>query len=426
MPAEAPASAAASEALAAVTTRAADLSCSEQVFQQLQQQQPGLLLHSYGSSLSRAVDLLATLQPHRLVQVELNLSNANTNSTALSAALARLSNLQRLSLFSMEAVNLWSALPTLGQLSQLTAVGIYGAWPMDSPEDVWPGVVLEQPVSVALQQLLCQPLPLQALVLDCWHSCPLPVFNMLNLIKLAKLDISTCQLPWESVLPAQLQNLAFLCKGGPDSLAPVTRLQLKQLRHLILHVDFEQRQPLLQLAQLPALQHLELVYSDAATAAAAAPAWALLPQLRDLVVDCPPASDMLAEHGMAQVVQWEQEWGAIVTAAAAISTITTLKLHACDICDDHDEILETSFDELASRVSVVAVCASLSRLPSLQHLSVHCGYGLGLARDDVSAFKCKFTVHTALTHLEIWGAEDACEHRVTVSTAAATALACSL
>lgn len=125
---------------------------------------------------------------------------------------------------------------------------------------------------------------------------------------------------------------------------------------------------------------------------------------------------------MSDVVQREQQCAAIVAGAAASSTITKLRLNACSMGYDEDEHLKTSFNELASRVSVVAVCASIARLPSLQHLSINCGYGLGIAQEGVLAL----TAHTALTRLEIWGAEGECETRVTVGTAAATALACAL
>jgi hypothetical protein len=74
-------------------------------------------------------------------------------------------------------------------------------------------------------------------------------------------------------------------------MAPLTRLEPKQLQHLSLEVDFDQPHLLLQLAQLPALTHLALQYNDhdngdsGAAAAATASAWPLLPQLRELVVD---------------------------------------------------------------------------------------------------------------------------------------------
>jgi hypothetical protein len=90
------------------------------------------------------------------------------------------------------------------------------------------------------------------------------------------------------VLPAYLQQLAIQ-SADAVSLAPVTRLQPKQLRYFEVQVDFIQQQLLLQLTQLPALQHLKLVYNcqgrAGEAAAADASSWALLPQLRDLVID---------------------------------------------------------------------------------------------------------------------------------------------
>jgi hypothetical protein len=417
------------------------MSCNEGTIQQ-QQQQQGLRLHSYSNSLSKAVGLLATLQPHSLVHVELDLEFANTDRTALSAALARLSNLQHLCMREMRDASLWRSLPTLAQLRWLTALELGGYWPRCVWDHHHPAA-LKDPASVALQQLLSQPLPLRWLVLECANGRYLPVLEMLHLTNLTKLGTSSCWMPWESVLPAQLQQLAFISRDYAESLEPVTRQQLQQLQHLRLHVDFAQQQPLLQLAQLPALQHLELVYdsnnkggeSAIPAAAATESAWALLPQLRALVIQASYTYARVPES-MAKVVQREEEWAAIVAGAAASSTIVKLELHAlsighclCSDCcspplsDDDEDVFETPLHELVARVSTVDVCASLARLPSLQHLSIQCGYGLGLGCDDALAL----TVLTALTCLKVFGPQIGRGYgQVTVSTAAATALACNL
>jgi hypothetical protein len=104
-------------------------------------------------------------------------------------------------------------------------------------------------------------------------------------------------------------------------MAPVTRQQLKQLRHLRLKVNFTHQQRLLQLAQLPALHRLELEYSFAAAAAAAtAPAWGLLPQLQSLVVvPFDPARD-------GAYYPTEQQLAAIRAGAAAATRLTRLVL----------------------------------------------------------------------------------------------------
>jgi hypothetical protein len=80
---------------------------------------------------------------------------AITDSSALSLALARLSNLQQLQLGglyyrcdSMSDTSLGPALTALVQLPQLTLLECMGTW---------------QPMPPALQQLLAQPLPLRRL-----------------------------------------------------------------------------------------------------------------------------------------------------------------------------------------------------------------------------------------------------------------------
>jgi hypothetical protein len=80
-------------------------------------------------------------------------------------------------------------------------------------------------------------------------------------------------------------------------LAPLVSQQLKQLKDIYLNVNYAEQQQLLQLAELPALQHLSLSYWQGAgevrAAAATATAWAALPQLLVLHVDVEePATDL--------------------------------------------------------------------------------------------------------------------------------------
>jgi hypothetical protein len=173
---------------------------------------------------------------------------------------------------------------------------------------------LPQQAAAALQQLLAQQLPLQRLH---FLGFDLPVLDMSRLNKLTDLDTYYCQLPAASVLPAQLQQLRCYSISNADSLAPVTRLQLKQLQHLEIRVESIARQQQLQLAQLPALQHLELLYHcplqiAVAVTAGTASAWPLLPQLRNLHIESCSA---------------EQERATVLAGLSAATSLTQLNLH---------------------------------------------------------------------------------------------------
>jgi hypothetical protein len=221
-------------------------------------------------------------------------------------------------LLDVRDASICGGLTALAQLRQLTFLELSGDW----QEAGLAGRQLEalgqfrhsQPAAV--QQLLEQPLPLRELTL--WHgSCRLPVLDMALLTKLTKLDVCQCALAEASVVPAQLQRLTLATWDDDRSLAPVTRLQLQQLEHLRLRVEFMPQQPLLQLAQLPALQHLALEYSSATEAAAAtASAWPLLPQLRELVI----------HHGTTNHLPYRVGWAAIMAGIAAATNVTSLKL----------------------------------------------------------------------------------------------------
>jgi hypothetical protein len=166
------------------------------------------------------------------------------------------------------------------------------------------------------------------------------------LTQLTELDVLCCLLPAASKLPAQLQRLRLNAQfDDTNSLAPVTRLQLKQLQHLTLRNGFTQPQQLLQLAQLPTLQHLHLWYGDDATVAAAtASAWPLLPQLCELEIG--------------EFCSSEHERAAILAGLSAATSLTKLKL----------DVSVGYFWPLPA-VSV-AVCASLTRLARLKDLSI--------------------------------------------------------
>jgi hypothetical protein len=276
--------------------------------------------------------------------------------------------------------------------------------------------MLASPVSLALQQLLEQPLPLRSLRLPDYASFRLPVLNMALLTKLSELDTGMWELEDASVLPAQLQHVRFYSWVGADSMAPLTRLQLQQLQRLSVRVDFEQPQLLLQLVRLPALTHLALQYDDfceGGAAAATASAWPLLPQLRQLEIDqhTPPS---------------QPRWEAMLAGAAAATGLTKLTLDARMMSDELQAELNAAvesgngFD--GKWASEVAACASLTKLTCLQDLTIGgsgyvCGETLDVNLSHGNALA--LTALTRLTRLVLAGVEHG------VGTAVATALACT-
>jgi hypothetical protein len=350
---------------------------SNQVASQMQQQQQqqGLHLRSFSSNVPKVVDMVAVLPPDSLSCLQLNLRNATTDSAALAAAIGRLSSLQQLQLYGLPDPSLCTALTALTQLTQLTHLRFSGAW----PEQIVGGGLyrakpLVQPVAAALQQLLAQPLPLKELVM--WLSDDLPELDMARLTRLTKLD-ANCTLPQGLAIPAQLQHARLTLKPftGTNIVAAISRLPLKQLQHLEmtvlfprqqqlqlaqlpalqhlrlqvlftqppaavepllqleqlpslqhlhLAVNFIRKQSLLQLAQLPALQHLKLQCTASAAALATAEAWALLPQLCHLDV-------------MVQDV--ERDLAAIVLGLAAATSLTELRLGCTETQRERVEVV---------------------------------------------------------------------------------------
>jgi hypothetical protein len=420
----------AAAAAAAAAAATAAIVTEETAEGSILQQQQALCLRSFSSSLPKAVDMLAALQVQHLTCVELDFRKANTDSSKLSSALVRLSNLQQLRLGDMLDTSLGTALTTLVPLPQLTLLQFWGEWPSylqivsaQTIRSARTSRVLASPVSDALQQLLAQPLPLKSLQLSVYDSYQLPVLNMGLLTNLTELSTGRCLLEAATVLPAQLQRLHIHSWAGAHSMAPLTLVELQQLQHLSVRVDFEQPQLLLQLAQLPALTHLALQYDDfceGQAAAATASAWPMLPQLRELEIvhDEPPS---------------QPAWEAILAGAAAAGGLTKLtclqdltKL-ALDTRMMSDEIqgenLENDDGIGERRPLEVAACARLAKLTCLQDLTVGCGDGYAygyvnpqLVRGDALAL----TALTRLTRLVLAGAQHG------VGTAVATALACSL
>uniref|UniRef100_A0A383VRL7 F-box domain-containing protein n=1 Tax=Tetradesmus obliquus TaxID=3088 RepID=A0A383VRL7_TETOB len=398
LPAAAPATAEAPAAAALPVSeqgRSGRHSASQQ--QQQQSQRQCLRLRSFSSNLSQAVDVLAVLHPHSLTRVHLDLREATTDSSTLSKALKRLSSLQELCLVNVHHPWQGSALTALAHLSQLTSLELSGRCPT---ADTAQGQVWHQ----ALAQLLAQPLPLQDLKLQL--GCRLPALDMACLMQLTQLNSSDCYLDAESVLPQQLRRLTCESWDSPGSLAPVTRLQLTQLQQLSLRVEFTQQQPLLQLAQLPALKHLALRYgfnlmdrthaAAVPAASATAPAWALLPQLRELEIECDNVS--LTQDPT------EQQMAAILAGVAAATSLTQLMLHA------------GTYVSGGPGAAAFVSLSSLSGLTRLRDLSIGCGPALKLAPGDA----LELTALTGLTRLHLWHARH--ELGATVATALAREL----
>jgi hypothetical protein len=264
--------------------------------------------------------------------------------------------------------------------------------------------VLAKPVSTALQQLLAQPLPLQKLELSTsMRHGRSPVLHVTLPTQLTELcgGVSSCVLAKDVLLPTQLQRLKFTTWSGADSLAPIIRLQrLQQMKRLCLQVDFAEQWPLLQLAQLPALQHLTLVYDgvaalERAAASATASAWALLPQLQALDLRDVPVG-LHSQHEVA----------GILAGVAAATSLTKLVWIGS---------LAPASDAVSQTLDAVA-CMSLTGLTRLKDLTVSGGNIMK------SAFKegWALTALTSLTRLKFEGRARG------VATSAAAAVAQSL
>jgi hypothetical protein len=196
-----------------------------------------------------------------------------------------------------------------------------------------------------LKQLLSQPLPLKQLLI---MNCDVGEHAVLDLVKMTQLtELET--IGWDftegSVLPAQLQQFEA---ATPQPRALSALLPLKQLQRLQLDMGFPDQQPLLRLAQLPALQHVSLHYSAAAAAAGAAAAWPQLPQLRELEV----AAQWMAEALPSQMP-------AILDALAHCSGLTRLELRVLE------SPTGSSHDARA-----VAACGKLAALTNLRDLYI--------------------------------------------------------
>jgi hypothetical protein len=240
-----------------------------------------------------------------------------------------------------------------------------------------------------LQRLLSQPLPLQHLLIMNCHSGEHAVMGLVKMTQLTELETIGWDLKEGSVLPAQLQNYIG---DAPQPSALSTLLPLKQLQRLRLYVSFPDQQPLLQLAQLPALQHMSLHYYEENAAAGAAAAWPQLPQLQELE---------LAFGG--DIAPLPSQMAAILAAVARCSGLTKLEL----------QLLESPTGSMVD-ARAVAACGKLAGLTHLRHLRIE--HGSKLAPGDMKLL----TALTGLTCLCLSGLKSA------VDDATAAALACSM
>jgi hypothetical protein len=212
--------------------------------------------------------------------------------------------------------------------------------------------------------------------------------------QLVDLALDHCGLQEGLTLPAQLQELQLDLQQWQLHLLSAV-MPLQQLQRLRLHQGFLDQQPLLQLAQLPALQHLALQYSETVVVRHSVASWAKLPQLRELHISYECILDS---------VLWPEDMAGILDAIAACSNLTKLLLAAWQHSgiDDDDERY------------AVAACGKLAAVKTLKDLCLD--ESSLLTAGDARAL----TALTGLTRLVLGGLGDG------VGDVAATALACSL
>jgi hypothetical protein len=226
------------------------------------------------------VGLVRVLPAHSLTRLELGLKSSCPDQCArvaagLTTALPRLSSLQQLVFRDNLMGKLDSCMSVLGQLSKLTCLELTD---MD----------LDLTATSALQKTLMHPPPLRVLhvSMDGYSIGPGNGFWLpqLDLGCLQQLQEFTCNgaLQGLSVLPVQLRHLGLGDCISSQQLAAVMPLQ--QLTELSFAVSFGEQEPLLRLAQLPALQQLRLKLNSWHDAAAIAPVWGELPQLCELML----------------------------------------------------------------------------------------------------------------------------------------------
>jgi hypothetical protein len=169
------------------------------------------------------------------------------------------------------------------------------------------------------------------------------------------------------VLPHNIKRLKLGYCWDASSVQAMTSLQ--QLQHLSLEVDFEECQPLLQLAQLSSLQHVALSYRTAKAAAVTAPAW---PQLRQLLL-------LYSDEDLGPDLQ---QWAAISAAVAACTNLTSLVLDVTIWEEDWAGLHHYHLER-------IAVCAGVAGLPCLLDLYIYIHMQISTdTMPRLGAFRC--------------------------------------
>jgi Leucine-rich repeat (LRR) protein len=319
-----------------------------------------LRLADFSSNFLATPAVLCALPAHILSRLDLCLDQSGpVNGPAMASALAELSKLQQLVLTSRieDSTAPADCLAGIRHLPQLTSLRLQGTWTHD------------------LKKQLAQPLPLQQLSLQLFEQWNLLDLDLSRLSCLQGLE-ATRGLADSAVLPAQLQRLTMVAYDNYN-LSAVTGLQ--QLQQLRLTVEFEDPQLLLPLAQLPALQMLELVYDWPPEFVGTAPAWRALSQLRAL---------RLLNNFEYGELPTPQEFAAALAAAAACSSVTSLTLDVA-----YEQLEEDGAGEKVRHV--VPVGKHLSGMTGLCDLRMHTL--LGVLVVDVTALSSL----TGLTRLDV-------------------------
>jgi hypothetical protein len=325
---------------------------------QKQQQQGRLQLRSFSTGLPSA-GLLAALPAHSLTWLEFdfpcNLVGEMYEGPALAATMANLTNLQQLSIDSQHGRGTvpGSCLPGISKLSSLTSFKLGGecSYLQEHLHDALAALA-------GLQQL-------QQLLLDDVVNPPIGL-NVAQLTNLTELRVSGEEWAIEDIdLPTQLQRLRVGPTMDEDIYSKI--MQMQQLQHLNMEVDSSSVE-LLQLTQLPALQHIALVYRTTAPAAATAALWRQLKRLKELKIDIDDHENSL------------RRYGAMVPGLAGCTALTKLTFKPCldfskrsdgegdyeDVSctdDEDDDVME---DAEALQADVFALIASLTILQELR------------------------------------------------------------
>uniref|UniRef100_A0A383WJT9 Uncharacterized protein n=1 Tax=Tetradesmus obliquus TaxID=3088 RepID=A0A383WJT9_TETOB len=340
----------------------------QQQHQQQQQQQGPLHLGSFSCYWRGTPELLDALPAHSLTQLTLDLGLSSgwgahcydLDGAVASAALARLSSLQQLTLANSYGLCMDPAgcLEGVAGLSQLTLLDLeavlfdYAVW---TGEDTW------------LHALFCGIVQLRVLRLPASVN-DWPSFDFAPMTQLQELTNRRGTSFTEVQFPAQLRQLDFGALMELHQLDAVVQLQQLQgltcdlwLRDVQLPDVVQLLQPL---AQMPALQHLSLTLDNPYMAAAVAAALAQLPQLCELRVGV----------GHWQMLILRDQWEVIRAGLAAATSLTKLEL-ATSVWPSPAPVVH---DWPGEAVEACGALAGLTKLSNL-HIRAHLSPGDALA-----------------------------------------------